>query len=106
MIKFELGQTIYYMSDNKMHSAPVLARMIVENRDNGTMFGNQAEMFQPFGEARVVYGTCHGLVNDDEVFESAVALALHITGVDIFRAKQKLAGDHEVTHSWDGPTDR
>jgi hypothetical protein len=80
---FDLGQTIYYLVNNKMHSAPVLARMVVENRENGFMFGNQAELYQPFGYARIRYGTCHGIVDGDEAFESAAALALHITGVDI-----------------------
>lgn len=84
MFKFELGQTIYYMGDNKMHSAPVLARMIVENlRDVKMATSEQIRLFQPFGEARTVYSTVHGIIHSDEAFESPAALAMHITGVDI-----------------------
>lgn len=82
MFKFELDQTIYYMANNKMHSAPVLARMIVENRDNDHMFGRQAELFQPFGTTSTAYATCHGIVDSAEAFESPQALAMHIIGCD------------------------
>ena len=84
MFKFELDQTIYYMHDNRMYSAPVLARMIVENlREDKMSTTEQIRLFQPFGPAREVYKTVHGPIHHDEAFESPASLAMHITGVDI-----------------------
>ena len=76
MFKFELSDTIYYLRDNKVHSAPILARMWVENAhpDWNDTFA-QREMYQPFGLSREVYATCHGIVRAEEAYISPQALA-------------------------------
>lgn len=76
MFRFELNEIIYYMADNKIHGAPVLARMMVENaHPDWNATEQQREMYQPFGRARVVYATCHGTVDDSMAFYSAQELA-------------------------------
>lgn len=80
VFKFDLNQTIYYLMSNKMHSASVLARMVVENFSENAVTSEQAELFHPFGKSGTFYGTCHGVISEDCAFESPEALALHITG--------------------------
>lgn len=71
MFKFELDQVIFYMRENSLHSAKVLARMIVENQyENWACTTAQKELFTPFGPAREVYSTCHGLIPVEEAFAS------------------------------------
>ena len=79
MFKFELDQTVYYLMDNRVCSAPVLCRMLVENQHpkwNAT--DKQAEFFQRFGPCRVVYATCHVEHEEATLFESREALAAAI----------------------------
>ena len=79
MFKFELDQTVYYIMDNRLHSAPVLSRMVVENlkpKWNGTK--EQVDFFQRFGPCRVVYATVHGEHEEATLFESREALAAAI----------------------------
>jgi hypothetical protein len=71
MFKFDLEQTIYYMRENRIHSAPVLARMIVENlKEEWANTNEQKRLFTPFGVACECYSTCHGLIQVDEAFGS------------------------------------
>ena len=68
---FELNEIIHYMRDNRIHSAPVLSRMIVENhREEWAHTKEQKDTFTHFGPAGVYYYTCHGLVTKDEAFGS------------------------------------
>lgn len=70
-MKFELNQTIYYMRGNKVHSAPVNSRMVVENaHEDWARTDEQKKSWMPFGEAGVFYFTCHGHVNEEEAFAS------------------------------------
>jgi hypothetical protein len=74
-LKFDLGQIIYYLRDNRLHSAPVLARTTVENNHGDwTSTKEQRELFTPFGPAGSRYGTCHGIVHEDEAHETREAL--------------------------------
>lgn len=76
MFKFELSDTIYYLRENKVHSAPVLTRMWVENAHPDWNSTNaQKNTYQRFGEGREVYVTCHGIVHADEAYTSPQALA-------------------------------
>lgn len=71
MFTFELGQTIYYVRNDRIHSAPVQARMIVENaHGDWACTDAQKSLFTPFGHAGEVYATCHGLVPYVEAFGS------------------------------------
>jgi hypothetical protein len=72
-MKYELNQVIYYVRDNKVHSAPVLSRMQVENLHKAST-PEQKAIFTPFGENDVFYGTCHGVFDEAEVFPSRDAL--------------------------------
>lgn len=68
-MNYELNQLIYYMRDNRPHSAPVLARMRVDNlHEDWACTKEQRNLFTPFGPAGVYYSTCHGLVREDEAF--------------------------------------
>lgn len=76
MFKFALDQTVYYLMDNRVCSAPVMCRMLVENlhpKWNATE--KQAEFFLRFGPCRVVYATCHGEHEEHTLFESREALS-------------------------------
>lgn len=73
---FDLGQLIFYMRDGKLHSAPVLARMSIQNlHPNWNANKSQRDLFQPFGPNSATYGTCHGLVGGEEAFASKRELA-------------------------------
>lgn len=74
-MKFELQQVIYYIRNDKVYSAPVLARMAVENlRENWALTKEQKTIFAPFGSAGVYYGTCHGIVREEEAFSSKIEM--------------------------------
>lgn len=61
-----VGTLIYYMIDNKLHSAPILSKMVVENLhpdwDNN--------LFQPFGKTVTLYATCHGVLLEEQCYTS------------------------------------
>lgn len=65
---FSVGQLIHYMKDNRPHSAPIQARMLVDN------LHDEWDCFNPFGKAGVTYSTCHGLVKAGDAYESREAL--------------------------------
>jgi hypothetical protein len=68
---FELEQTIYYMRDSRVHSAPVLSRMSVENtHDEWAHTKEQKDLFTHFGPSGIFYYTCHGLVSSVEAYAS------------------------------------
>lgn len=71
MFKFELDQVIFYMRENHLHSAKVLARMRVENQyEHWACTAAQEKLFTPFGPSREVYSTCHGFIPVEEAFAS------------------------------------
>jgi hypothetical protein len=75
-MKYELGQTIYYLRNNTVHSAPILARICIENLHNDwTSTTAQMLLFVPFGLAGVNYATCHGMVKEQEAFATKEELA-------------------------------
>jgi len=76
MFTFELWTSIYYLLDNKVHSAPVLARMCVDNaREDWANTNAQKELYTPFGKAGVYYATCHGIISEHDAFGSREDLA-------------------------------
>ena len=78
-MKYGLDQVIHYMRDNRPHSAPVLARMQVDNlHDDFASTPEQKAIFTPFGPSRAVYATCHGLVLEDDAHPSKASLLLRI----------------------------
>lgn len=74
-MKYELDQLIHYMRNNTPHSAPVMARMQVDNlREDWACTPEQRNMFTPFGPGGVYYATCHGIVREDEAFSTKTEL--------------------------------
>lgn len=68
---YELGADIYYFRDNRVHSAPVLARMIVDNlHEDWAHTAEQKDLWTPWGKGGVYYRTCHGIFEHREVFGS------------------------------------
>ena len=63
MFKYNMDQTVYYMMDNRVHSAPVLARRYVETAAN---IPSRAHV----GENSIVYGTTHGTFHERNLFTS------------------------------------
>ena len=53
-MKYELKQTIYYLRENRIHSASVCTRM----------------NWQKFGVSGIKYVTCHGVVDESEAYAS------------------------------------
>lgn len=67
----ELGQMAYYMIDNKVHSAEINCRRIVENHlEHHAHTQEQKQLFATFGPACVEYSTVHGIFTDKELFAS------------------------------------
>jgi hypothetical protein len=70
--KFEIHQTVWYMLDNKVHGAPILSRMIVENyfTDEEVCTDSQRSSFQTFGKECVKYATTHSVLDENQLFTS------------------------------------
>ena len=69
MNKYKLGEVVYYMIENIQHSAPILALMIVQNaHEDWASTDAQKDIFTPFGMSRVVYATCHGMINESDCY--------------------------------------
>jgi hypothetical protein len=69
--EFSLDQTIYYMEDSRVHSAPCTSRMMVQNlHEDWTSTPEQKAAWTPFGPTGVYYSTCHGIMHEDKVFGS------------------------------------
>lgn len=66
MFKFKLKDLIFYIRDNKVHSAPVLARRFVDCTDPQS----NSDIYKRFGEPNISYSTCHGIVYEKEAFAS------------------------------------
>lgn len=75
-MKYNLGQTIFYLMYNAPCSATVLARMQVENlHEDWTNTKEQKALFTPFGPSGVSYKTCHGIIKEESAFASKEDLA-------------------------------
>lgn len=76
MFRFNLGQTVYYLMDNQLCSAPILARMIIENlHDDWDATKEQREAFNPFGHSVLCYATIHGVLDESDLFSTKEELA-------------------------------
>lgn len=66
MFKYEIGQTVWYMMDNKVHSAKIGARVVqeVDPEFQKTRAGGN---WNP----KLLYGTIHGNWREDQLFRSA-----------------------------------
>ena len=77
--KFELDQVVFFIRENRVHSAPVLARMLCENlRPNYNSTPAQREVFTPFGVDGEYYGTCFGIMPASSLFATKEDLAANL----------------------------
>ena len=68
MFEFQLEETVFYMRDNRIHSAPILSRIFVDNETKEVSNTEQADAFQKFGEDKIEYATIHGVFSEDQIF--------------------------------------
>lgn len=66
--KYEIGQLVYYMKNNLVHSARILSRVHRENSGIDAVTATQKELFQRFGPNCTAYSTCHGEFQEKDVF--------------------------------------
>jgi hypothetical protein len=71
---FALDQTVYYMFENRIHSATVMSRTIVENVHDEIELAAGAPDWQPFGHNCIKYNTCDGILNQDQLYANQVSL--------------------------------
>ncbi len=69
MFKYELRQVVFYMRNNRIHSAPVLARKYIDNVEH---------KHHSFEAACIEYETCHAAFNEADLFISKDALLEHL----------------------------
>jgi len=68
-MKYQIGQKIFYIYQNKAASSLVASRRQVDNRYDDTI-PEQAARFQPFGKSGIHYSTSHGIFAEEFVFAS------------------------------------
>ena len=80
-MKFEIGQLVWYIEDNRVHSAEVVSRQFVENlHDDWDSTPEQQETWQPFGGERTKYATVDGVYDEYQLFASRKELGEFIMG--------------------------
>jgi hypothetical protein len=72
MFKFNIEQLVFYIHENKICSAKILARRYIDH------IKDFAE--NPFGEDCILYYTCHGIFDEDQIFASKDELIEHLKG--------------------------
>lgn len=71
VFKFKLGQTVWYLHDNRVHNTTLSSRMMVENsHKNWASTDTQKESWTPFGKTCIVYASCHGHWKENQIFAS------------------------------------
>jgi len=80
MFKYDLNQMIFYMQNNKIHSAPILGRSTIETirrceEDDASAIG---KLYNQLGAIGVFYATCHGIIKEADAFNSKEGLADHL----------------------------
>lgn len=77
MFKFEIHQTVWYLDNNTVHSAPILSRKYVDNffSSKNICTPEQKASFAKLGTEGIMYGTIHGVYPEIRLFESREALA-------------------------------
>jgi len=63
IFKFELKDLVYYMKENKVHSAPVRVRMYIDCTSS-------VHLALSDGVEGVRYKTCHGIYTEENLFHS------------------------------------
>lgn len=73
MFKYNIGQTVWYMMDNKVHSAKIGARTVaeVDPEFQKTRAGGN-------WNSKLLYGTVHGNWREDQLYAGADNLLLEL----------------------------
>ena len=72
-----VGDTIFYLRENRLHSAPILSKVVVENlHEDWDCTPEQKDSFLHFGPGGTRFCTCHGVVDENEAYETPEALFL------------------------------
>jgi len=74
MFKYSLDKLVYYLQENKLHSAKILSRIKVENLYDD----KHTEMYNQFKCNGIFYATCHGIFEEERIFNSKEELAKYI----------------------------
>jgi len=65
----KIGELAFYMMDNRLHSATIVAKMIVENEhEDWVNTFEQKKLWMPFGKAGTFYATTHGIIEEGKIF--------------------------------------
>lgn len=73
--RFKIDQVIFYMSENQIHSAPILSINYVQtNPELKPSNKEQQQVFEPFGEAGIWYATIHGVLKEILVHPNRASL--------------------------------
>lgn len=73
----KVGDTIFYLRENRLHSAPILSKVVVENlHEDWACTPEQEDIFTHYGPGGTRFYTCHGEVNETEAYETPEALFL------------------------------
>jgi hypothetical protein len=76
MFKYEIEQIVWYLKDNKPHSAPILSRRYV---DHDRSVVNQQD-FGSFGRSCIDYETIHAVFPQSKCFENRTELSKWVMG--------------------------
>ena len=79
--KADIGTTIYYLHENRVHSAPVLSIKLVANQKDAEEKAHtdvQKDIYLHFGTAGVWYRTVHGIYPENQIFLTREALGTAI----------------------------
>jgi len=72
---YKIDDIIFYMTENKIHSAPIMSINVVETNPELTASNSeQKQVFTPFGEAGIWYATVHGVIKSNLVYTDRKSL--------------------------------
>lgn len=81
MYKYSLDQTVWFLIENDIYSAPVLTRANIENAHEDMIANPEQEaIFAALGRAGNYYVTIHCVIKEELLFESKEKLLLHYAG--------------------------
>lgn len=72
-MKYKLGQEVWYMHNNKICSAPVLSRCMVENAHDSqkeNLSLDERRIYTQFGKTDIRYSTIHMILSERETYQS------------------------------------
>lgn len=79
MFKFNLNQLVWYIENNKFHSANIISRIYIDNKIKDVHGKEQTEAFQQFGADQIQYGTVHGAYTENQLFASKEELVTFLS---------------------------